>query len=143
MKKLICFLLFLSITMFLEGCSGHVSIYPVEGPLVDSGTAQKIDAQYTYGGGHGEITFVMPDGEIVKGEYSTVSEGQSTSFFSLSKYQQYYGSAFSTSNKQFGQAIGYGNKGTVIQIEYYADQMTSHGYGLGKDNHGNIYKILF
>ena len=35
------------------------------------------------------------------------------------------------------------DKGTLIEIEYLNGAGTAHGFGIGKDNHGNIFKILF
>lgn len=42
-----------------------------------------------------------------------------------------------------GEAIIVGNKGTIIEVEFYTGSGTANGFGLAKDNHGNIYKVLF
>ncbi len=42
-----------------------------------------------------------------------------------------------------GQAIVIGERGTVIEVEFYTGSGTANGFGLAKDNKGNIYKVLF
>jgi len=36
-----------------------------------------------------------------------------------------------------------GNRGTVIEIEFKVGNGTSNGTAVGKDNKGNIFKVLF
>ncbi len=36
-----------------------------------------------------------------------------------------------------------GTRGTVIEVEFYTGSGTANGFGLAKDNKGNIYKVLF
>jgi len=36
-----------------------------------------------------------------------------------------------------------GNRGTVIQVEFYTGSGTANGTGVAKDNKGNVFKVLF
>jgi hypothetical protein len=36
-----------------------------------------------------------------------------------------------------------GTKGTSIEIEFLTGAGTAHGYGVAKDNHGNLFRVLF
>ena len=48
------------------------------------------------------------------------------------------------SGLQRGAATLIGNKGTTIEVEYITSSFSpTHGFGLGKDSKGNIYKIHF
>jgi hypothetical protein len=144
MKKAILLVLAMIFVLVISGCSMKATMYPVSGPLVESGQAQPIPVEYSYNGsGHGSIIFYMPDGEICKGEYTTVADSQIATVFAYDQFTTYYGNGFSTSSKQHGQAIAYGNAGTVLQAEYFVDAMTFHGYGLAKDNKGNIFKLMW
>lgn len=134
----------LIICIFLYGCATiPINIYPVEGPLAGKGVILKSKYVNT-GTGHGTIEVVMPDGEVCKGEYSTVAGGVTGWLFSTQQYNSLWGSSFMSvvENRQYGQATLIGDKGTIIQVEYFTS-VTGHGFGLGKDNKGNIYKIQF
>lgn len=163
MKKLI----YIFITAILiSGCATTARVYPIEGPLAANPVVLK--ATYSYWGtGSGKIRLTMPDGELCEGEYTTVSDGftvSSTSsggaslntnggvattrgagVFTVDQYASYWGSTYVSGmkNKQCGQATLIGNKGTIMQIEYFTDTWTAHGFGLAKDNKGNIYKVHF
>lgn len=144
MKKVILIGLILASVLIISGCKMKATMYPVSGPLVDSGQAKPIPVEYSWdGSGHGKITFYMPDGEVCQGEYTTIAGVNLTTIFTYDQFSSYYGSGFSTSSKQHGQAIAYGNSGTVLQAEYFVDAMTFHGYGLAKDNKNNMYKLMW
>jgi hypothetical protein len=36
-----------------------------------------------------------------------------------------------------------GDKGTIIVVEYFVNAWTSHGFGIAKDNKGNLYRVQF
>ncbi len=133
---------------FITGCSTieiPARAYPVEGPLVSLGIAKPIEAIFSWdGSGHGKISFTLNDGEICTGEYNTIAWSSSTSFFGEIEYRKYWGRSVSLSGMQYGQAITYGDKGTIIQAEYFVSSFSlKHGYGLAKDNKENVYKIMF
>lgn len=122
-------------------------VVPISGPLSENPNV--INAEFTYNGsGHGDLTVVLPDGEVCKGKYTTIPEGTITSesrfFFSPYVYANYFGNAYLIENKQYGQGLLIGNRGTIMQLEYFTSSRNpTHGYGIATDNNGNIYKILF
>src|SRR5210317_2326909 len=65
MKKLS---LLVFVLLFLVACSKHARLYPVNDLAKTTGVlkAKCIES----GTGYGEITIVMPDGEILSGEYT-------------------------------------------------------------------------
>jgi hypothetical protein len=55
------------------GCARNASLYPANDEATASGV---LSARFNaYGTGHGEIQIPMPDGEVLKGEYSIVRGG--------------------------------------------------------------------
>jgi agmatine/peptidylarginine deiminase len=36
-----------------------------------------------------------------------------------------------------------GNKGTIIVVDYFVNAWTGHGFGIAKDNKGNLYRVQF
>ena len=99
-------------------------------------------------GNSGSITLTMPDGETCTGQWSSAA-GMSVSHSSGTLFSQYgsaYWSGYSVGNKpgeNRGQAIIIGDRGTVIEIEFYTGSGTASGFGLAKDNKENIYRVLF
>ena len=98
----------------------------------------------------------MPDGEICKGRwssiapmaygYSTASATGSATSGMASVWATAYGSGFSMANVpgvNKGEAVLVGDRGTVMQVEFYTGSGTANGTGVAKDNKGNIYKVLF
>ncbi|MBU3714298.1 MAG: hypothetical protein FGM46_05050 [Ferruginibacter sp.] len=56
-----------------------------------------------------------------------------------------YGTGFSIGNAASvnrGEAMLICNQGTTIQIEFFTGSGTANGYGVAKDNKGNIFKLL-
>jgi len=118
----------------------------VEGPASQE-NPKPLNLTFSWNGtGHGTLKILMPDGEICEGKYSTVPEDKqlftSGSIFTKNDYARFFGNSYLIENKQYGQAILFGNNGTVITGEYYVGH-SNHGYGLGKDNKGNTYKFIF
>jgi hypothetical protein len=101
--------------------------------------------------GHGEISVTMPDGELLQGEYSVVSQG-TVGFGSI--YASTVGSSGWTNGRVSGwssdtarvspvAATAYGNRGTLIQCDLYIDNVTNHGYGGCKSSKGGLYRAQF
>ena len=42
---------------------------------------------------------------------------------------------------QRGQASATGSKGTILNLEFGVDGGSGKGYGVGKDNKGNLYRF--
>ena len=133
----------------LCGCSTTANLYPVKGPLSLVKPLPIIQARVDgIMGNSGGISLTMPDGEICKGKWSSAA-GMSVSYGSGTLFSQYgstYWSGYSVSNKpgeNRGQAIIIGDRGTVIEVEFYTGSGTANGFGLAKDNKENVYKVLF
>jgi len=90
----------------------------------------------------GILSFTMTDGEVCKGEYRIASWSETSSFFNKSDYREYYGEVGPANGTKYIQATVYGDKGLIIQAEYFpTGHSLNDGYGLAKDNQGNIYGI--
>lgn len=135
--------------MIITGCTTTANLYPVEGPLSQQKPFPVLVAHIDgIMGNTGNIKLTMPDGEVCNGKWSSAA-GMSVGYGSVNLFSQYgsvFGSGFTVANKpgvNRGEAILVGNNGTLIEIEFYTGSGTANGFGLAKDNHGNIYKVLF
>ena len=149
--------LFAFIAVVISGCSTTATLYPIKGPMSTiSPLPTPIAKVNGILGNSGTILLVLPDGEVCKGRWSSIApmsvgfsaasaSGSATSGLS-SVWATVYGSDYSLANVpgiNKGEAMLVGDKGTVIQIEFYTGSGTANGTGVAKDNKGNIYKVLF
>jgi len=132
------------------GCVCEAMVVPIEGPMAAPDNPHKqLTATFTWAGtGHGTVKINLPSGEVCKGKYTTVPDGAvGVGFGSLlgqPGYASHIGTAMSIRNKQYGQALLVGDQGTTVQVEYVTSASNpTHGYGLAKDSHGNVYKIVY
>lgn len=146
MKTLITYI---TLVLLVTGCTTTASLYPVKGPLSEQKPLQVLTAHVDgIMGNTGSISLTMPDGELCKGKWSSAA-GMAVGYGTVNLFSQYgsvFGSGFSVANQpgvNRGEAIIVGNKGTIIEVEFYTGSGTANGFGLAKDNHGNIYKVLF
>ena len=145
MKKLA--LLF--VLLFLVACTKHARLYPVNDLAVTTGV---LKAKYNDSGkGYGEITIVMPDGETLSGEYTT-GRAINLNFGSLlSDVYGTEGGAFGTGTSTVlrlqgtnpGIATLYGDRGTLMQCEYFVGNLAGKGRGACKKNDGSLYRLEF
>jgi hypothetical protein len=131
----------------VAGCGVHAQrrLYRLDDPYV-------VTFDYIrHGTGHTRLTGTAPDGEYFEGAASTVS-GMSMSFATGSAsaasggsfaWANAMGFAFNQPGVQYGSSVAVGNKGTVIEALYAVDPWTMHGFGVGKDNKGNRYRVQF
>ncbi len=146
MKTLITYI---TLVLLVTGCTTTASLYPVKGPLSEQKPLPVLTAHVDgIMGNTGSISLTMPDGELCKGKWSSAA-GMAVGYGTVNLFSQYgsvFGSGFSVANQpgvNRGEAILVGNKGTIIEVEFYTGSGTANGFGLAKDNHGNIYKVLF
>ncbi|MDL1956802.1 MAG: hypothetical protein LWW95_07130 [Candidatus Desulfofervidus auxilii] len=126
-----------SILFGISGCVYTATVYNLD-------TGEVIYAKFqNYWTGHGKITATMPDGEKLEGKYSTVSGMNMKSVVAAFPWAQTYSFYFSQPGMQFGTATLTGDKGTVVEIIYVVDPWSSHGWGVGRDNKGNRYRVQF
>ena len=146
-----------ALLIILSGCSTTATLYPVDGPMSEQQPLPVLTATADgITGNTGNISLTLPDGEYCKGRWSSIapmSVGFSTATASgtattgmASVWSTVYGSGFSMSNLpgvNKGEAMMVGDRGTVIQVEFYTGSGTANGTGVAKDNKGNIFKVLF
>ena len=147
----------LLITAVLCGCSTTATLFPVDGPMTKLSPLPVLTATVDgITGNTGDISLVMPDGEACKGRWSSIAPmayGHSTASATgsatsgmASAWATVYGSGFSMANVpgvNKGEAVLVGDRGTVIQVEFYTGSGTANGTGVAKDNKGNTWKVLF
>ncbi len=141
----------------IAACSTTATLYPVDGPLSKQQPLPVLTAAVDgIMGNTGGISLSLPDGERCTGKWSSIapmSVGFSTATASgsarngmASVWTTVYGSGLSMRNLpgvNKGEAMLVGNRGTVIQVEFYTGSGTANGTGVAKDNKGNVFKVLF
>ncbi|MCU1751749.1 hypothetical protein [Pseudomonas sp. 6D_7.1_Bac1] len=133
----------------LSGCTRSARLYPANDIATATGV---LTADFkSYGSGHGDIKIIMPDGELLNGEYSLV-RGGAIGFGNV--YGSVYGSAglssFSGSSNSYvtpggspGTASLFGDKGTSMLCEFYNDNFSGHVNGGCKSSRNAIYRLQF
>ncbi len=136
--------------ILVSGCTRDARLYPandaaaIDGVLVVS----FVDSPFNR---NGELELKMPDGELLKGEYSTV-ENASASFGTI--YASVYGtggsaqgSATAVGLHQPGSTVGmasaFGNQGTRLECEYFVNNRSGKGGGACKTSRGGLYRMHF
>lgn len=138
------------LTFIMYGCATttNANFYPVQGPLSKQNPTPIIAQVDGIARNTGNISLTLPDGEKCTGRWSSaagVVSGYSTVNL-FSKYGYVFGSGSSVSNVpgvNRGEAVIMGNKGTVMEVEFYTGSGTANGWGIAKDNRDNIYKVIF
>ena len=141
MKKLV----FISILFSFTSCNITLDLFPVRGPLSKQPSVQVIEAKATnVTSNSGKCYLTMPDGEYCEGRWSSTAgvKGSPHNYSLLLDYGQELGLS-PRGNENRGYAMLVGKEGTKIEIEFLTGAGTAHGFGVAKDNHGNIYKVLF
>lgn len=130
------------LTLLCLGCSLNTSMVPIQGPLSQQRPVPTIDV-HVGGilGNHGDLSFTMPDGERCKGQWTSLSGGNTiaTSGSLLATYDSAQFSALAT--KHPGQALATCDRSRTVQVEFASSG--KHGVGVAKDNEGNVYRFVF
>jgi hypothetical protein len=137
------------LSLVLMSCTTTAQLYPVKGPLSERNPVPVLTAKVDgIWGNTGNINLTLPDGEECHGRWSSAA-GVAVNFGMVnlrSQYQYLSGSGLSVGNVpgvNRGEAVAVGNRGTIIEIEFYTGSGTASGYGIAADNKGNIYRIIF
>lgn len=147
----------LTLVASLTACSTTATLYPVDGPLSKQRPLPILTAAVDGIMGNTEgISLSLPDSEHCTGRWSSIapmsvgySAGSATGSATngmASVWATVYGSGFSVRNLagvNKGEVMLVGDRGTVIQVEFYTGSGTANGTGVAKDNKGNIFKVLF
>lgn len=131
------------------GCALSATMIPVEGPLSQLKPVPVV-AVHADGimGNNGKITFAMPGGDACAGRWSSAAgAGMTLSGGSLiGQYGSAHISGYSVSTgsgQNPGVALATCKSGRTLQLEFVTGAGTAHGFGIGKDNEGNIYRFVF
>ena len=133
----------------LSGCSTTVSMFPTDGPMRQIRPAPVLIA--TVGdimSGTGPFTVTYPNGDKCEGRWASiapqmVSVGWGNLF---SKYGAAAGVSVVSANKpgvNRGEAMAVCASGNQLQVEFYTGSGTANGTGVAKDDHGNVFKLIF
>jgi hypothetical protein len=130
--------------LLLAGCATTARLYNLD-------TGEVLNASFeNYGTGHGQITVKTASGNLLSGEYSTISgagfsSGVGTATVTGSEgyaWATAQGFSFNQPGQQYGSATVAGD-GLVIDIIYVVDPWSGHGHGVARDNRGGKYKVQF
>jgi len=136
-----------------QGVVRSGSLVPALGPLAQPG-AQPLRIIFNgAASGSGSFQATLLGGEAVQGNYATMS-GFSTDATSGhpapgqtaitgADWQALYGNPDAMLGQISGQGTGSGDKGTLLKLQYVVDAMDNRGYGVAKDNRGNLYRLRF
>lgn len=143
MKKLFCLLA----ALFLTACAHSLQ-------LVEFETGQVLNGEYNEL--NRTVTVTMPDGEVLTGKYSALTNAAVTFGSAFGS-----GTAFSgnTSATAFGSSFGYGisaggqssayallkseKSNLMMEILVKYSEWSGHGFGEARTNDGRRYKVQF
>ncbi len=141
--RITCIALFV-LTSLTIASAGDVHVY-------DLATGTMSTMKYKrHGGGKGTLGGPLPSGEVVSGEYVTVTNmaiGWGSVYSSVAGSGGYAsgsgtGTSIAAGGRRFGSAILTNDKQTVVNCEYVVG-FNGHGFGGCTDNHGAKYKLMF
>ena len=129
-----------------SACSATAMMIPVAGPLSERNPVPVLELRASGLGSSGELKFTMPDGDVCAGRWASLGGSNVTlsSGSLLSEYGALYLTGFSieeTAGRNPGQAIVACDTGRTVELEFVS--RGSSGFGIGKDNEGNIYRFVF
>jgi hypothetical protein len=138
-----------------EGVVRGAALVPAEGPMFEAhaGEIRVVFSSATTG--RGNLSFTLPDKEKVSGEYSTLSgfstdaaegagkPGGGRVVVTPADWKALYGKSDMITGQINGQALCRGDKGTIMQVQYVVDPFDNKGFGVAKDNRGNLFRLRF
>jgi len=96
----------------------------------------------TFNTGDKTLKVLMPDGEMLKGRYVTLSSasiGVSSLFYGTNTATMLTGSSGGVMD---GYGFLRGDKGTIMEVIFRVGT-DNHGFGDAKTNKGDTYKVMF
>lgn len=134
----------IALALFFSACSREASLYPANAPA----GARLLKAKFTDSGmGKGPIEITMPDGEILKGEFSTTdtsSYGFGTGFATAGRTTAVASTSSTVvSGSMPGVATAIGPSGTTMRCEYVVNTFSGGGSGKCQTNKGGDYDLHF
>lgn len=149
MNNKIAYFLIVILMALASGCARNAT-------LVNFETGEQLEAVFTDSNATGgEMTVTMPDGEILKGRYTGIREGENLTFSTATASA--YNANSSATGGSFGQAYSTGGKGRayglltstkpgstlVMEIVAVYNVLDGHGHGEARTNDGRHYKLQF
>lgn len=132
-----------------SACSLHATMVPVDGPMSEQRPVPVLDVEVNgIMGNSGDLSFTIPGGEFCEGRWSSAA-GTSVTVASstlLTEYGPAYISGYSLSTdggQNPGAALAVCDSGRSLQLDFVTGAGTAHGFGIGEDNEGNIYRFVF
>ena len=138
-----------------EGVVRGAALMPAAGPMFEAraGELRVVFSQATTG--RGTLTVTMPDKESLSGEYRTLDRfsmdaaegsgnpGKGQVVITPAEWKALYGQSDMISGQINGEAMCRGDRGTVLRVQYVVDPFDNKGFGVAKDNRGNLYRLRF
>jgi len=145
MNKILSVLAFVFVTIVFSSCSITLDLYPAKGPLSNQIPIKVIKAKAkNVLSNSGKCFLTLPNGEYCEGRWSSTAgvKNSPNNYSLLLNYGQELGLS-PRGNENRGYAMLLGTNGTSIEIEFLSGAGTAHGFGVAKDNQGNLFKVLF
>ena len=146
MFKRIALLAFLACT----GCETAINLYPVEGPYANQTPPVSLTGAIQEGlmRNSGTVSVTLPSGEQCNGKWSAVGGQQSSVSTATVLTQQgvtpvITGLSSGPALNRPGHAVVTCPSGQLIQMEFTLTGNTMSGVGVGQDNIGNTYRLVF
>jgi hypothetical protein len=135
MRRLICSVLLAPAIL----CAASAHLYNLE-------TGQVLKLKYNRWKPGRKISLKLPSGEMMYGEYSTVTNGSVAwgSVYSsvMGASASANGTAVAVRGVQRGAAVLVGG-GEVFDCEYVSSPLTGHGTGGCRDKQGQLWRLMF
>ena len=138
-----------------EGFTRGAALLPATGPMAEA-HAQGLRVVFTGAtSGSGNLYITMPDGEKVSGPYGTQSRsswdaamgsgepGGGGVAITPADWKALYGKTDLVAGQIAGEALCTGDRGTAMRVQYVVDPFNNTGFGVAKDNRGNLYRLKF
>lgn len=139
------YLMVVLVAGYLGACSREARLYPAN-PEAGNGL---LLARFTDSGmGKGPVEITMPDGEVLKGEFSTTDTsnyGFGSAVASTGRSAPVIATASATSvpGNMPGVVTAIGPNGTSLRCEYVVNTFSGGGSGSCQTNKGGVYDLHF
>ena len=137
----------------LAGCSsvpqhGAVNFYPAN---PEANAIGVLTGEYQADGPRlGSLRAVMPDGEVLTGQYAIVSADASgfgsiytSALTPLAVPGVVYGRSRMAERSSPCRATVFRDRGTAMECEFYNDNVFNHGYGGCRSSRGAVFRLQF
>jgi tetratricopeptide (TPR) repeat protein len=127
-------ILFSLVCLFLSGCTGHLQLVSISDGTTILGE---------YHRNNRSIKITMPDGEVLQGSYSALSDASIGFGSSLTSARTATTFTTATEGTTEAYALLRGNKGTTMELVLRYSEWSGSGHGVAKTNKGAGYRVIF